>query len=103
MKVDLSKMITGFNGDMIKDEKGAGMTIADVFMSALATSLKKDEDEPGKDRIHRYNLGKEVYLKKTEKMDLNTDDVVMLKSRIKDIFLSPIIYGSICEELGDVE
>lgn len=101
MKVDLSAELKDFNGEFIPFDEKRNMTVADVFMTALSSPLEGDDKDSGEVRMQKYELGTNCFKNKTGSLAFKSEDIALIKERVRKTYPSPVIYGEICKALNE--
>lgn len=103
MKVDLTTEILDLDGEKIwKDgKKDSPMMVSDVMIVSFKTPLEGDEKDSPEQRIRKFNIMKTLHDQSSQEVDLDAEDVSMIKERVLKVYPSPIIYGRLCEALGE--
>ena len=97
MKIDLTILIKGLNGKPIENDDKSSMTFADAFKTALLTYIEEDKDISADDKLKNWELAKLIDKNAKGSVELKTEQVVRIKERIHKVFLSPIVYGNVCD------
>lgn len=109
MKVELKHELKEVNGETIflQNEKGEitsdPMTIAFVFNKALSIPLKGDENDSDAQRMKKFNLLQSIFKNEKGKLNVTSEDVTLIKNRVRKVFANPVIYGRVCEALGEID
>lgn len=98
MKVDTTQVLKNIAGQPMKDNDGNGNVIDATLKLALVNSiLSSVQKESGVDKVKKYELAKRVY--ENDEVDLNEDEIKLIKDRVAEAFQSPLIVGQIFEIL----
>lgn len=98
MKVDTTQVLKNIAGQPMKDNDGNGNVIDATLKLALVNSiLSPVQKESGVDKVKKYELAKRVY--ENDEVDLNEDEIKLIKDRVAEAFQSPLIVGQIFEIL----
>ena len=97
MKIKLTTLIKGLDGKPLENDDKSALTFADAFKTALISFIPEDKDMSADDKLENWELAK--LIKKNEKgsVELTTEQVTRIKERVHKLYLSPIVYGSICD------
>lgn len=96
MRINVTAAIKNYEGEIIKkDDKP--FTVRDALIIALNSQMEKDIIT-AEDKAKIYQLSIRIYAGK--EVDLTLDDRSFIKKRA-DKFLSPLVYGRICDILED--
>lgn len=91
-KVRLSEELKELNGEAMKipnkDGELESYRLRDVLLRALMAPAEKLDP---KEHIRRYDLG--LKIQKEDEIELESDDIVMLKKLVAEIKMTPIIIG----------
>lgn len=86
MKIDFDRVLTGLNGESIKDPRGTDIRLKDVCINALdyygADELLK---APGQEKYHRGQLAQRIY-DASGPIEISVEDVALLKSLTGKIY-----------------
>lgn len=99
-KVLLKQPILNLDGKPFKDydenSKVKGdLTFGDMFISLLSTPKEKDNK-----KMEKYRLAVKCV---ADEADMNIDEKKLVKDLAEEAFVSPIIYGRICDLLEGEE
>lgn len=107
MKLNLDQPILDFDGKEMPQRKDSKdpMTLKYVFFTALSepsleTNVRGEqipENLNVDQKMKMYKLCSEVV--KGGEIDFVVDDLTLMKERVGKIFISPLIYGRVCEIL----
>ena len=103
MKVDLSKEIVDFEGKPVILNEKETYTVGSVLSIALNTALEGDDKDTGEQRMRKYELAGNVVKNKKGSLVIDSEDMSMLKERIRKVFPIPLVYGRISEAFGDTK
>lgn len=84
MLIDFATKIKNFDGTLILDEKNQTTSLGTVAITALVTLTKKDESVDAKTKYEWGVLADKIYGGK--KLDLKSNEIVLLKERIGQLF-----------------
>lgn len=105
MKFYQNRPVLNHRGEQIKasfaaEDGGASMplTLGALAVEALLRELPQDNNAPGKTKIARYNLAKDIQKniggKAAHSMILSTEDVALIKQRIASGFPAIVVGGA---------
>lgn len=100
MKVDVTQKLYQVDGktpmqDVVNGE-AVDATLRMALVNALLNPSKKQED--GMTKVKNYDLAMRVY-KETE-IEINEDDIKLLKEKVGEAFPSPLIVGQVYKLLS---
>jgi len=95
MKIKLTSEILNYDNKPILDEEKKPITYRSIFITALNAQIKSEELKP-EQKFKMFSLSVKIY--EADEVDLNVEDLVLIKERVGLIF-TPIIYGRVNELL----
>lgn len=99
MKLDITKKLTTFTGEVIKDVNGNGEAVdATIRMALVNAVLSPVQKETGMDKVRKYELAKRIH--DQDEVELSKDDVELIKERVGELY-TPMIVGQIFELLAE--
>ena len=99
MKIDLTKVLKTIDGDVICDQEKNHLTLKRVIVNALLIpSDPRDKKLTGDEMLQLYLLADKINKCQSE-IDLSTEEIVLIKSKIAAVYVSPIICGQSWEML----
>lgn len=97
MLIKVNTVLKNMDGQVMKDNDGQGNAIdATVKLAMVNAVLSPVQNEKGIDKLKKYELARKIH--QADKVDLNEDDIKLIKERVGEIF-PPIIVGQIYELL----
>jgi len=100
MKLDVTQKLYAVDGKtpMVDnvDGKAVDATLRMALVNALLNPTKKQES--GMDKAKAYDLAMKIY-KETE-IEVNEDDIKLLKDKVGEAFPSPLIVGQVFKLLS---
>ena len=98
MRINVIQTIKDFKGEDIINEKKEPITFRDVASAAINT-----EDNEHRMTAEKKNLAFQIGLKlwSGKEAELTVDQAAFIKERV-GLFYTPVVYGRVCEMLGDV-
>lgn len=97
MKINVTEVIKDLEGKPFKDGDKE-LTLRSVFSTALSNP-GKDEALTSEVKTRCYALATKIWQGK--EIDLTLDERSFIKERADKVFISPIIYGRLCDALED--
>lgn len=82
MQIDFSQEIVGFDGEVIKDQRGP-LTLGRVCGIAL-TSQGQNEKNDGEEKLKRFLLAQKIFGKET--VSVTVDEVSLMKKLVNESF-----------------
>lgn len=92
--VDLTAVLMDSNDEEIFEKANVKMTYARACILALDSALQDDAAEPLSKKLERGKLIAQI--KKASKLELSSDDIVLLKGRVGKTFTAASIVHKIC-------
>jgi hypothetical protein len=101
MLVTVSETLKTFDGQAMKDSDGQGNAIDATLKLALVNALLNPvQNEPGVDKIKKYELARKIY-KAGNEVELTAEEITLCKKRVGEVFPNPIVVGQVFEILED--
>lgn len=98
MKIDVSKKLTAFDGQVLldKDAKGEVIEVTSkiVVVNSLLVPVKTDD---GVAKVKKYELAKKVFQAEQE-VELTVEEAALIKERIADSY-GVLVVGQVWEQL----
>jgi len=93
MKLDVNQKLYTIDGvTTIKDNVDGEAVDATLRMVLVNALLSPVQNEKGMDKAKKYDLAMKIY--QNAEIDVNEDDIKMLKGRVGDVF-PPLITGQV--------
>lgn len=94
MKIDVTPVMTTYNGTPITEQTADGKTEALTLKEVICRALARPEQNlDWKEEVRRDDLCREVYAAE-KTVDLNAEDVTLIKGLISKFGWSPAVSGA---------
>lgn len=101
MKVDVKSELIDLDGKEIHKNETEFLSVGDVIKACLSTQLEGDDKDTGDVRIRKFDIADSIYKSKDGKVDLQAQDISILKERILKVYTHPVIYKRMCDAFGE--
>ena len=91
MKIDFTRPLTDFDGKPLIDGDKA-VTLGLIAVNALTTPQEGDNALSGVEKIHRYDLARDIY-KSTLPIEITAEDISTIKGLIIKLYHNVIVVG----------
>lgn len=97
MKVKVTETLLDYTGKPLKGDNDKDLTYRDVFLIALNGSLP-GEQTLKEEKAVTFSLSKKVA--ESDEVEIPTLDAARIIERVNVMYPSPLVYGRVCEILG---
>ena len=94
MEIDFNKEFKTLEGETIlqSEDNDKSLSLKTVAVTALLTPDQKQDKTSGEEKAERYMLAQEISRANGTPVDVKTEDIVLLKKLIGELYL-PLIVG----------
>ena len=98
MRINVNSPITGFDGEPIVNKEEGGksevLTLKSICITALSstTNAESQKNIAEDEKLRRFDLAMRIY-KSDGEMNLDAEEITLLKKRISEIFIMPVVVG----------
>lgn len=96
MKINIDTPIKNLDGKPLDE----GATFRKLALQACVMPVRGDDTATGEQRLSVYRLSQKLNAGDQE-IDLTIEEAKILKDRLLLTYPSPLVYGRMCEVLGD--
>jgi len=97
MLVNVNQVLKTMDGQTMKDMVDGEAVDATVKMAIVNGLLSPVQKESGIEKVKKYELAKKVF--NADEVDLNEDEIKLIKERVSEAFPSPLIVGQVFDLL----
>jgi len=90
MKIDVTRVLTNMDGQIMKDMVDGEAVDATLRMVAVNAILSPVQKESGMDKVKKYELAKRIHVA-TDEVELSAEDISLIKERVGEVFPALIV------------